>query len=60
MESNHMTCYALSSRGGREANEDSVAVARSPFAALCVLADGLGGLSLPWQRVLLFSVPDRK
>ena len=43
MESNHMTCYALSSRGGREANEDSVAVARSPFAALCVLADGLGG-----------------
>ena len=38
-----MTCYALSNQGGRQANEDSVAVARSPFGALCVLADGLGG-----------------
>ena len=39
----HMTCYAFTNQGSREVNEDSVAVARSPFGAFCVLADGLGG-----------------
>lgn len=40
----HMTCYAFTNQGSREVNEDSVAVARSPFGAFCVLAAS----PMPW------------
>ena len=38
-----MSCYCLTNKGGREVNEDSTAVARTPEGACCILADGLGG-----------------
>lgn len=43
MSGKEMNCYCLTNKGGRDVNEDSVAVSRSPRGACCVLADGLGG-----------------
>ncbi len=35
--------YSFTSRGGREYNEDSVGYAYTPYGAVAVVADGLGG-----------------
>ena len=35
--------YSFTSRGGREYNEDSVSYAYTPYGAVLVVADGLGG-----------------